>query len=85
MGVWKIWFSILNFHSFSKRTRGGGHGQGPQKKGDGRVRASRKFTFGFSISWCRGCGSEPWARGPPGGEEAGLENLVFNSKFPRFG
>ena len=32
-----------------------------------------------------GCGSELWARGPQGEEEAGLENLVFNSKFPRLG
>ena len=31
MGVWKIWFSTLNFHSFSKRTRGGGHGQSLQE------------------------------------------------------
>ena len=36
----------------------------------------------FLGAWC---GSEPWARGPQGEEEAGLENLVFNSKFQRFG
>ena len=45
--VFNFKFPILNFHSFSKRTRGGGHGQGPQQKGEGRVRASRKFIFEF--------------------------------------
>ena len=40
---------------------------------------------GGKLLLSRGCGSEPWARGPQGEEEAGLENVVFNSKFPRFG
>ena len=48
---------------------------GPQKKA-GEGESLQEIYF-----WM--CGSEPWARGPQGEEEAGLENLVFNSKFPQ--
>ena len=82
MGVWKILFSFLNFHSFSKRTRGGGHGQGPQKNGEGRVTGNLLLDSKFP-----GAGGVDRSLGPGDHSEeaAGLENLVFNPRFPRFG
>ena len=58
---------------------------GPSEKRRGEGESLQESLLSDSKFPGAGCGSELWARGPQGEEEAGLENLVFNSKFPRFG
>ena len=58
---------------------------GASEKGRGEGESLQEIYFWILNFLVPGVWIGALGEGPQGGEEAGLENLVFNSKFPLFG